>query len=388
MFSKHRKILLVLKGLCFGISINLAAGTAIPNEKNASGSAQAVLANSVTANAAIPFSRSIIAVGDLHGDFENAFKVLQMANVVDSHGDWTGEVDFFVQTGDIVDRGNDTIKLYSTMEKLRNQARKVGGDVLSHLGNHEYVYQSEIATFGSVEARQEMISTGLIGRAWAQNYTTTSRLPLHPSLGPPNTDYPSKDATAAQSPLSHAAISFLHGGLAPTYPQLTPFPSAINSLSSSLLHKLQSQSPYPPPYPPNPYPGLPGDSTAEEIRFYGTDGPLWYRGWALEDEDVVCAAVDDVLERTGTRRMVMGHTPDFEKIVTRCNGKIIIIDTGITHVYGGVLSALSIKYEMTPIKSTANDAKQSWKETETIHAIYADRKELLVEEERFIQGSF
>ncbi|KAF7970107.1 hypothetical protein HWV62_24984 [Athelia sp. TMB] len=220
------------------------------------------------------------------------------------------------------------------MEKLRNQARNVGGDVLSHLGNHEfmnaiglvieatyskltveicrYVYQSEIATFGSVEARQEMISTGLIGRAWAQNYTTTSRLPLHPSLGPPNTDYPSKDATAAQSPLSHAAISFLHGGLAPTYPQLTPFPSAINSLSSSLLHKLQSQSPYPPPYPPNPYPGLPGDSTAEEIRFYGTDGPLWYRGWALEDEDVVCAAVDDVLERTGTRRMVMGHTPDFE----------------------------------------------------------------------------
>jgi hypothetical protein len=63
-------------------------------------------------------------------------------------------------------------------------------------------------------------------------------------------------------------------------------------------------------------------------RLYGSDGPLWYRGWALDDEDKVCAAVDAVLQKTGTRRMIMGHTPDFEKIVSRCGGKIIIIDTG------------------------------------------------------------
>jgi hypothetical protein len=78
---------------------------------------------------------------------------------------------------------------------------------------------------------------------------------------------------------------------------------------------------------------------------YGSDGPLWYRGWALNDEAEVCREVDAVLEKTGTRRMIMGHTPNFEvcefllryrvtlnnssqKIVSRCNGKIIIIDTG------------------------------------------------------------
>jgi hypothetical protein len=49
-------------------------------------------------------SRRIVAVGDIHGDFENAFKVLHMAGVVDDHGDWTGNVDLFVQTGDIIDR--------------------------------------------------------------------------------------------------------------------------------------------------------------------------------------------------------------------------------------------------------------------------------------------
>jgi hypothetical protein len=50
------------------------------------------------------FTRRIVAVGDLHGDFGNSFKVLRMANVIDDDGDWSGDVDYFVQTGDIVDR--------------------------------------------------------------------------------------------------------------------------------------------------------------------------------------------------------------------------------------------------------------------------------------------
>jgi hypothetical protein len=45
---------------------------------------------------------------------------------------------------------------------------------------------------------------------------------------------------------------------------------------------------------------------------YGTDGPLWYRGWALESDKEVCSSVDSVLEKTGVRRMIMGHTPDFQ----------------------------------------------------------------------------
>ena len=50
------------------------------------------------------FVRRIVAVGDLHGDFGNARKVLEMSGVVDEEGKWTGQVDFFVQTGDIIDR--------------------------------------------------------------------------------------------------------------------------------------------------------------------------------------------------------------------------------------------------------------------------------------------
>jgi hypothetical protein len=194
-----------------------------------------------------------------------------------------------------------------------------------------------------------MLSTGRIGRAWAANYTTTSRLPLHPYFGDPNDDFPPPAGSAASrlpKPLSHAAYSFVHGGLSPNYPQLSPFPSAINTIGYSLLRKLQHRK-QPPPHPPNTYPGLPPSATIEEQALYGSNGPLWYRGWALDDEGEVCQEVDSVLEKTGTRRMVMGHTPNFkvrrilllhkamftvlhlsQEIVSRCNGKIIIIDTG------------------------------------------------------------
>jgi len=66
---------------------------------------QNYLQESQTSLQAAPFfTRKIIAVGDLHGDLPNALKVLQMAHVVDAHGNWSGEIDFFVQTGDIIDR--------------------------------------------------------------------------------------------------------------------------------------------------------------------------------------------------------------------------------------------------------------------------------------------
>lgn len=87
-------------------------------------------------------------------------------------------------------------------------------------------------------------------------------------MGPPNTPYPPVSSElhfqkegeegeyTSEDPMSHAALSFVHGGLSPTYPDLSPFPTRINELSDSLLAKLQRRQ-QPPPYPPNPYPGLP-----------------------------------------------------------------------------------------------------------------------------------
>lgn len=50
------------------------------------------------------FHRRIVAVGDLHGDLNNALDVLQMSNLIDENEEWVGGTDILVQTGDIVDR--------------------------------------------------------------------------------------------------------------------------------------------------------------------------------------------------------------------------------------------------------------------------------------------
>jgi hypothetical protein len=55
-------------------------------------------------------------------------------------------------------------------------------------------------------------------------------------------------------------------------------------------------------------------TTQEEAELLDANGPLWYRGWALDSEEKVCADVKKVLAKTGTRRMIMGHTPDFKVI--------------------------------------------------------------------------
>jgi len=157
-------------------------------------------------------------------------------------------------------------------------------------GDWRYVYPTEIRTFGSIAARQKMITTGRIGRSWARNYTTAGRLPLHPSLGAPNTPWPpaspsfhlwgvrfgpdhdisshshlpvdrytdrhGKTVPVYEGLDPYGAVSFVHGGLSPSYSNLSPFPTKINTIAESLLKKLQSR-PQPPPHPPAPYPGLP-----------------------------------------------------------------------------------------------------------------------------------
>ena len=90
----------------------------------------------------------------MHGDLANTLRVLRLGGIVDHRGRWSGKRSilgtlyslrlsravscrYTVQTGDIVDRGKDTIAVYALMDQLRAQAEKAGGAVVSLLGNHE-----------------------------------------------------------------------------------------------------------------------------------------------------------------------------------------------------------------------------------------------------------
>jgi hypothetical protein len=74
------------------------------------------------------------------------------------------------------------------------------------------------------------------------------------------------------------------------------------------------------------------------------DGPLWYRGLALEP-DTFASTLDDILAKQRAQVIVIGHTVvDDGRIRTRFDGKVIQIDTGMQAAYvaTGRASALEI----------------------------------------------
>ncbi len=50
----------------------------------------------------------IVAVGDVHGDYEQFVKTLRAAEVIDEQNKWIGGKTHLVQTGDVLDRGPDS----------------------------------------------------------------------------------------------------------------------------------------------------------------------------------------------------------------------------------------------------------------------------------------
>src|SRR5207248_1697127 len=98
----------------------------------------------------------IVAVGDVHGDYEQFTGVLASAGLIDGHGDWTGGKTHLVQNGDIVDRGPDSRAVMDLLMKLEKQAAAAGGAVHALIGNHEamnvygdlrYVSPGEFASY-------------------------------------------------------------------------------------------------------------------------------------------------------------------------------------------------------------------------------------------------
>lgn len=79
----------------------------------------------------------IVAIGDVHGDYDNYMAALRLAGIVDRHGRWSAGAAHLVQTGDIADRGPDSRRIISHMKRLRRDARRQGGRVHHLLGNHE-----------------------------------------------------------------------------------------------------------------------------------------------------------------------------------------------------------------------------------------------------------
>src|SRR5215469_10729313 len=79
----------------------------------------------------------VVAVGDVHGDYEQLVAVLKTAALIDDQLNWTGGKTHLVQNGDLLDRGPDSRKAMDLLIRLEKQAGEAGGYVHALIGNHE-----------------------------------------------------------------------------------------------------------------------------------------------------------------------------------------------------------------------------------------------------------
>jgi hypothetical protein len=280
----------------------------------------------------------IVAVGDVHGAFDQFVEILRAAKVIDARNRWTGGKTHLVQIGDVVDRGADSRKALDLLRKLERDASGAGGRVHALIGNHEamrlmtdmrYVVPGEYAAFtdgGSADLR----------RAFIENSPKEQREALEKELVPgmiemirafgPKGEYGMR-VRASNAVVRINGVVFLHGGISPA---VAPMPcAAINeTIRRELSVDLEKTR------------AAPNESlTARE------DGPLWYRGLAQEPETFE-PQVTDILTAQKARAMVVGHTvPITGRITARFGGRVFMIDTGMQPAYveKGRPSALEIR---------------------------------------------
>ena len=53
----------------------------------------------------------VVAVGDLHGDYEAWLEIARQSGIADRTGRWAGGDTVLVQLGDLTDRGPDSLKI-------------------------------------------------------------------------------------------------------------------------------------------------------------------------------------------------------------------------------------------------------------------------------------
>ena len=234
----------------------------------------------------------IVAIGDIHGDYGRLVEVLQAVGLIDKTNGWCGGKTHLVQMGDVLDRGPDSRRALDLLRTLEKQAAAAGGAVHALIGNHEamvlsgdysYVHPGEIEAFGDLESFQKAFAPdGEYGR-WILSHNAVIRI---------------------------NDIVFAHGGLPPSSRNWS-----LCEINAALRRDLMD----------------PKDGNPEVMD---SMSPLWYRGLAvMEDDDENCARLEQLLQSLGASRIVVGHTVTKGGIRLRANGRVIMVDVGLSRYY-------------------------------------------------------
>jgi hypothetical protein len=283
-------------------------------------------------------SERVVAVGDVHGAYDQFVTILRAARVIDGRERWIGGRAHLVQTGDVLDRGPESRKVVDLLRRLERDATRAGGRVHALLGNHEfmrivgdwrYVSARELAAFTSADSadlRDRVLQTAsaqAASRARAEKRDFNEReyraqfikeIPLgylEMRVAFDSGDY-GRWVRSRVAAVKINGVLFIHGGVSEKVSAL-----GCEGLNAAIRTDMAS---------------LPVPAEKVMSLLASTeDGPLWYRGLAAEPEETFAPIVAGILERLGATAVVVGHTPTLPdaRIQVRHGGRVVLIDTGM-----------------------------------------------------------
>ncbi|CAH2060005.1 unnamed protein product [Thlaspi arvense] len=279
----------------------------------------------------------LVAIGDLHGDLEKSREAFMIAGLIDSSDKWTGGSTVVVQVGDVLDRGGEELKILYFLEKLKREAERSGGKVVTMNGNHEIMNVEGDFRYVTKKGLEEF-------KAWLDWYCLGNKMkslcrglekPDDPYQGIPMS-FPRARADCfeglrariaalrPQGPIAKRFLSrnqtvavvgdsvFVHGGLLAEHIEYGL--EKINEEVTGWINGSRGGAKYAPGY------------------CRGGNSVVWLRKFSDEmAHRCDCSALEHALSTIpGVKRMIMGHTIQDAGINGVCGNKAIRIDVGMS----------------------------------------------------------
>lgn len=272
----------------------------------------------------------VIALGDLHGDFEYMIKLLKISKVINNKNKWIGDDTFVIQVGDQLDdcrlagglhkcgdeygpnNSHADIEIIFFLKDLNDQAMKTGGRVIMLYGNHEIlniIGQPQHLTFKSINVFKNYVDP--------EDDTLKFSDPLDARKHAFNNgnDYAKLLACTHKAVVIIGSNIFMHAGIIPEIAEklninsredLYNFDSIVREWVLGLVKKIDP-------------------SILNEF------GPFWYRKYGkiqkdLPLDDEKCFEFASIMKLFKINNMILGHTPQ-NGITSTCGNRLHRIDT-------------------------------------------------------------
>lgn len=308
----------------------------------------------------LPEGAKLVAIGDLHGDYVATIKSLKLAGVIPmstSYTDepedikWDGYDTYVVQVGDQVDRcrpsswyrdicdDNDTykdegsdLKIMRLLDNLHIEALKMGGAVLSILGNHEimncigdfrYVSPLEFEEFGDYFKAKKNNHKRIFPYGYKERKQAFA----------PGGVIAKRFAALRQSIIQVGKWVFVHGGITPHLAEKYSLDEMNGGIKKWLLGGRDKNT----------------KTVFNDLYEDDSNGIFWTREFGdlgnwTQNSDKLFQKTLDLLNQKNDRSMknriegiVMGHTPQYMNmrgINSSCEGKCWRVDVGASKAFG------------------------------------------------------